>query len=444
MEVLVKETTITPLGLLFLAIMCIVTLAGPRRYVILGLLMAVCCITIGQKIIVANLTFTVYRVVILVCWVRLAVRREFEPIGFNSIDGLLLIWVVVSVTIHLIARGTMASFINRMGFAYDTLGIYFFFRFAIRDMDDIIRMGKMLAFLVIPVATFMIVEKLTQRNLFSAFGGVPEMTGVREGTLRCQGPFRHPILSGTFGATLFPLFLGLWKIDRKVASIGLFAALIVVGTSGSGGPLSTLIMGIFGFSLWAVRPNLKLIRWVFFFLFTYMAVFMKAPVWYLTAKISNFTGGTGWHRSYLMEQAARYVNEWWLCGTDYTAHWMPYQLPMNPKMVDITNQYLATGVDAGFASMILFMLIIAVAFTRVGRTINLMDDDYPLEKQLVVWTLGVALLCHATAFFGVAYFDQLEAIFYLSVASISSIFASISGLRPASTASEQLEAAPSS
>ena len=43
----------------------------------------------------------------------------------------------------------------------------------------------------------------------AAMGGVPEITVVREGRLRCQGAFAHPILAGCFWAEQLPLIAAL-------------------------------------------------------------------------------------------------------------------------------------------------------------------------------------------------------------------------------------------
>ena len=43
--------------------------------------------------------------------------------------------------------------------------------------------------LLVPVALAMLQEAHTARNLFAEFGGVPDVSAVRDGQLRAQGPF---------------------------------------------------------------------------------------------------------------------------------------------------------------------------------------------------------------------------------------------------------------
>ena len=45
---------------------------------------------------------------------------------------------------------------------------------------------------------------------------------------------------------------------------------------------------------------------------------------------------------------------------------MPYVLPDNPEMVDITNQYVWEGLIGGLLTMILFIVLIARCFQGVG------------------------------------------------------------------------------
>jgi hypothetical protein len=71
----------------------------------------------------------------------------------------------------------------------------------------------------------MLTEMATGRNAFASFGGVHEIAQMRNGLLRCQGPFAHPILAGTFGATQLPLFIALWFQEGRSKLLPLAAML---------------------------------------------------------------------------------------------------------------------------------------------------------------------------------------------------------------------------
>ena len=234
-----------------------------------------------------------------------------------------------------------------LGFLYNALGLYFLFRCLIRNLDEAIHAIKMLAFIILPLAMLLLYEKTTGHNLFSVFGGVPEFTVVRDGRLRCQGPFRHPILAGTLGATLMPCFVGLVvpQGGTLFALIGLASATIITITSASSGPVVAYASGMIALALWPMRDKMRIIRWGVLILLICAHLIMKAPVWYLIARISELIGGTGDHRSEIIDQAIKHIDEWWLVGSHYTAHWMPYVMPDNPEMVDITNQYVMGRID---------------------------------------------------------------------------------------------------
>src|SRR5439155_11362332 len=127
--------------------------------------------------------------------------------------------------------------------------------FLVLDWNDILRASKAAAFLIIPLAGSMIVERLTGTNAFAVFGGVPPITFVRDGVLRCQGPFAHPILAGTFGAAWMPLFVGLWwqRIDRFLAALAIVSTAIITLTAGSSGPVGAYLAGITGLVMWRFR-----------------------------------------------------------------------------------------------------------------------------------------------------------------------------------------------
>ena len=359
-------STITPLGLVFTLVMGILMYVLPRRYAPIPMIMAGCYITLGQMVYVAGLHFPVMRIMILVGWLRIITRREFKELKFNKIDKALFAWAFASIIMNIIQWQTYDAFINRLGFLYNALGLYFLFRCLIRNPEEVIHAIKMLAFIILPFAVLMLYEKMSGHNLFSVFGGVPEFTVIRDGSLRCQGPFRHPILAGTLGATLMPCFVGLWSVKgaRLFSMIGLISATIITITAASSGPVVAYASGLLALALWPMKEQYANHQ-VGTVVCAYLShLIMKAPVWYLIARLSDLIGGTGWHRAEIIDQAIRHIDEWWLVGSHYTAHWMPYVMPDNPDMADITNQYIMEGLIGGFLTMILFIVIDCQMFSR--------------------------------------------------------------------------------
>ncbi len=85
-----------------------------------------------------------------------------------------------------------------------TPGGYLFLRYLIRDEEDIIRVVKVFAALTFIFALTMTNEKFLNQNIFGYVGSVPILPTVREGSVRAQAAFAHPILAGAFGVALIP------------------------------------------------------------------------------------------------------------------------------------------------------------------------------------------------------------------------------------------------
>jgi hypothetical protein len=408
-----------PIAIVLTVILSILMLTLPRRYAALPLVLAACLLTIEQKIIVLGFNFTVVRIVMLAGWVRVLLRSETAVNGPHRIDAALVLWVISMVVVYTVLWHSPAAFVNRLGHAYDALGLYFLFRCLFREIADIMPVVTMVAVMAGVLGGVMLYEYVTGTNVFAAFGGVQAEAWVRGSHVRAQGPFRQPILAGSFAATALPVFVALWfggGWRRAWATIGITGAALIVFSTSSSGPLLASIFGTGAVAFWFMRNHLRAIRWSIVGILVALAVAMKAPVWYLFAKIGAVVGGGGWHRSYLIEQAFSHLNEWWLIGTTYTAHWMPYAL--DERSADITNQYLVEGVNGGLVTMVLFIILVIRGFQGVGTALRGMQD-LALHERLIVWSMGAALLGHAVSFLSVSYFDQIIVFWYMLLAMIA-------------------------
>jgi hypothetical protein len=415
----------TAFGFFFAATLCALLVMVPRRNAPIPFILAVCYITIAQQFIIGGLHFTVVRVLILFAWLRLLMRGELQERGLvlNAIDRAIILWAASDVLFYCLRLQTTAALVNRLGFAFNVLGSYFFFRVMIKNFEEIDKVLKAITLIIAPLAIFMILESLTGRNVFFVFGGVPEFTWVREGRMRCQGPFRHPIMAGTFGATLVPMFVSLWVKGgelKRYGIIGVLSATVITITSASSGPAMAYFFCLAGLAMWRWRAHMRQLRWAVITIVFILNLVMKAPVWFLIARLSNVLGGTGWHRAELISSAIRHIDEWWLCGTSHTAHWMPYVLPSDPEMTDITSYYILQGVEGGLLTMFLFIVVIVLCFKGIGEVCKVYGDQ-PFLTRFAVWALGAALFGHVMSFLSVAYFDQITVIWYLLLAMISTL-----------------------
>ncbi|MBD3244251.1 MAG: hypothetical protein GF331_26905 [Chitinivibrionales bacterium] len=415
-------------GVTALLALCVMVL--PRPYMAVPILASACYIPLAQTIMVGPLDFGAVRILISVGWLRLLLRKEVDGFEVNRLDVAILLYALSATLTHTILVGTVGALVNRLGLVYNALGLYFLFRLSVRTHDEIAFTIRSLIPLIVPLAAGMLVEYATGRNLFSVFGGVGDVSAIRYGRVRCQGPFAHPILAGTVGASVLPLIVSqLWHSTqaRRAAWIGVAACACIVITSGSSGALLTLLGAAVGLSFWWFRPYLRAARWGLVLGVIALAVVMKAPVWFVIARISSLTGGTGWHRSYLIDRAVHYFDEWWALGTTYTAHWMPNALPSNPDMADITNNYIYEGVNGGLLSMLLFIFILVRGFQAVGIGMR-NAAQCPFAHHVLIWSLGASLLAHAMAMMSVAYFDQIVVFWYLLLAMVANACLSRLGL----------------
>lgn len=422
-----QVSNINQIGAAFTLIMAVLFLVLPRKYAVMPLLMTVLYLPLGQVLIIASLNFTMFRIMILVGFIRIVMKKEYDFVKLNIIDYLLILYVASCFITQIILWQTSAEFVNRLGFAYNAIGIYFLFRCLIRNNDDYSILLKIMALIIVPVAIAGLIEMKTGRNLLSIFGGVPEFSAIRNGRIRCQMSFNHPILSGTFGATSMPLFIALFFKENGrdknliIGIIGFTCATIIMVVSSSSGPLIAYLFGIIGLMIWPFRSYMRAIRWGIFFVLISLHVVMNAPVWYLMARLAAITGGTGWHRSQLVDQWLRHFNEWWLLGTKKTSHWMGGMHLLNrPDDADITNHFVGVAVNGGLISLILFILIIIYCYKRLGVSLQL-EKNASINIKMLLWTLGVSLFAHIMSFMSVAYFDQIIVFWYMLIAVISSL-----------------------
>ena len=412
------------IGFIFTLTMGVLMLVLPRRFAVLPIIMTACLVTLGQVINIASLNFTMFRIIIFFGCVRVIIRKEAFSIRLHLIDKILIAYVLTSATAYILLRsGSSEAFINQFGFIYNSLFLYIIFRSLIHDMNDINTIFKMLALVLVPLAAAMLIEKATGRNLFSIFGGVPEFTVVREGKLRCQGAFGHPILAGTFGTTSLPFMLALWSLGggkKLIAGLGIISATIITITTSSSGPVVSYIFVIIGMAMWRIRDHMRAVRWCILLCLISLHIVMKAPVWSLIGKLSEVIGGGGWHRVMLIDAAISHFNEWWLLGTDYTRHWMPTGVSWSEKQTDITNQFIAVGIDGGLISLILFVAVIIFCFKNIGMKLKEIGSS-ELPIKFTIWCMGVSLVGHLASFTSVHYFDQIIVFWYLLLALITTV-----------------------
>lgn len=411
------ETFITPLAIGILLVTAVLILVLPRRYAIVPLLFAALLLPQKQDIIAFGFHFSAFRILLLTGWIRCLIRQEFLTSRLNSLDKAVLLWAASNAVTFSLLWGQLSAVSNRFGFLYTTLGGYFLFRIWIRNQADVVRVIKTLAVVVIIVAPFMMVEHLTRQNGFALLGA-PQLSGLREGSVRAEGPFEHPIIAGTFGAMLLPLFVGLWqqgKRNRLIVGLAIIGSSVMMVASASSTPLMTYAAGVVGLWLWQARKRMWLLRWGTVMTLITLQLVMKAPVWFLIAHVGGATGGSGFHRAALIDNFVRHFGEWWLIGTRNNADWGYY-------MWDVDNAYVAAGVEGGLITFITFIAVLTCAFKKIGAARKLAERSR--KEAHLIWAIGSSVFANAVAFFGIFYFDQSILAWYtlLAMASVTTAF----------------------
>lgn len=412
------DTFITPLSLAGLLLAIFLVLWLPRRYVLVPVLAAGILLPFGITIVAAGLHFQALRLLLAAAWLRFAARRDIKFPRMNVIDKVFLLWAVSNAITFCILWGTLGAVTNRLGFLWTTLGSYFLVRLLIRDKADVILCIKVLAGLVILLAPTMEIEHITRRNLFSILGAA-EFSDVRGGAIRARGPFAHAIIAGTTAAMLMPIFVGLWwqgKRNRVMAGLGIVGGITMAVASASSTPIMTCGAGVLALMLWPMRQRLRIFRWTAVLGIVALSFIMKAPVWFLVARVGGSMGGSGYHRAMLIDNFIHHFGEWWLVGTQNNAAW-------GFDMWDVDNAYVAAGIGGGLITFVLFLALLVYAFKRVGKSRWLLRKSRPDER--LVWAIGASLFANAVGFFGIVYFDQSILAWYCVLAMVSATAAFI-------------------
>jgi hypothetical protein len=427
-------TSVHAIALIVVIIASILIALLPRQYVFMPLLFATALVPMTEQVLIAGVHLTMSRLLILLALIRRSTLDKPKDtdgiVRWTRIDKVFCVYCLCSVVTYVILwDGESGAIVYRLGFLYNACGMYFAVRALLRTGEDVHRASGIIACLFILIAAGMINQRISGSNLFSILGGVPESSDVRNGKIRAQGPFVHPLTAGAIGAAILPLAVGLWWADKKfakhkwLAMAGTVSAAAVGITSNSSTALLTLAASVLGLCLWPLRRYLFAIRWAVVLILLVLHMVMKAPVWALIARIDLTGSSSGFHRYTLVDQFIRRFPEWWLVGTQTTANW-------GWDMWDTINSYVNAGTGGGLITFLLFIALLSVSFQELGRTRTAQP-----ERARQCWVLGAMLFAQAVAFFGIEYFDQTQFVWYSSLAMISSAVA----YRPIAKRDSQLE-----
>lgn len=406
----VNQNTVHPVGLLALAVACALILLGPIRTIPLILIGLAVYIPSAQRIVLAGADFAFLRLGIMVALLRLIASNRALDFRFGWIDGVVAAGTLAKVALMPVVTGQIGILVQQVGSAFDTLGMYLVARACIRSLEDVRALATRSLVLCLPAAAIFAVEKASGRNMLSVFGGVPLITDVREGKLRCQGAFAHAILAGCFFVALLPLWLASWRAGGRgkwLAIGGLALAAVIVQASASSTPVAALVFVLGAFAAYPMWMHLRSV-WMAALVIAFALHFvMKHGIWHLLARVDLVGGSTGFHRFHLIDQAIRRVDEWWLVGTLSTRHW-------GWGLQDVTNQYILEGVRGGIWAMLALVVSIVLALRACGFWLRRLPAGS--REHLLVYAIGVCVFAQAAIFLAVSYFGQSTMIWSVTMA----------------------------
>jgi hypothetical protein len=411
----VAETAISPIAAAILLLSVAGILFLPRKHAIALVLMGALLIPPGNILVLAGVHLLPVRVISLFGIVRL-LRSKLEagPVvfvgGINSIDRAVLGWALAHVAAFTLLWHTSGALVNQCGFLLGSLGIYFLLRYLVREERDVRNVIRVLAIVAAVNAAEMVYEQFSGHNLFSLLGGAT-ISVIREGHVRAQGAFAHPLLAGAFGGVTLPLFAWLWKSERKklLPIIGCVSSAVMALCTWSSTPLFVLLGGIGAICLWPIRYRMRELRWGIVLTLLALQLLMKAPVWFLIQRV-ELSGTSGYHRAILVDNFIRHFGDWWLIGTKSMSTW-------DYETWDTSNEFVSQGETGGLLTFIFFLAIICRGFRKLGRARMRTQGDS--RREWCFWLLGVAMFANILAYFGVSYWDQTQAGWFAFLTIIS-------------------------
>lgn len=401
------------LALLFVCIGLVIFL--PRKYAVLPFVVLLCFVSARQCISVFGVNLFFVRILALCGLARSLMRGEFARVNFKAIDLCVLGYAVAYFLAGALNFGFAASVLKmRIGGVVEIFGFYMLLRAMIRSKEDVDALAHGLSLLVIPVMFFFLIELSTGYNVFSIFGGVAEYAMVREGKVRCQGAFGHPILAGTFWSALLPILVynainrG-WK--RPLSLFSCLACCVIVVTTASSTSLMGLVAAFGGLMSYPFRRYTRVALYSTLVALVILHFSMDAPVWHLIARLDVTGGNSAYHRFVLIDGFITHFNEWWLLGTRIgTEHWGHFSF-------DISNQYVSVGVQGGLISLLFFLASILLAFRAAGKVVK--------EYSVLGWAIGTSLAVYCVCFLGISIWGQLLFSWALTVAIAASLSESV-------------------
>ncbi len=400
------QTVVHPVGLIVLLLCLLGMVFKGKQWVVPLLLVFIFVIPSAQRIVIAGIDFSFLRIIILSALFKGHLIGLTQRFLFQKSDKIVLLWAIWAIIAYGVLLASFSAVVTRTGFMIDAVGAYFVGRLYLKSWQDLKRSILFVGYASLPVLAFFLVERATGENLFYVFGGIDQYNLVREGRIRCQGPFSHPIMAGLFWTSVLPWLALMW-IRRDASRMQLIAMVVavvlIIFNTASSTPVMAILLTAAGLALFRYRGILPGLRWLAIIGLVFAQIILEKGAAHLIARINIFAGSTGWHRYHLINQAINHSGEWFWVGTLSTDHW-------GDGLGDVTNQYILEAVRGGLLGMVLFIMFLVASFKLIARAIKLCSNE---DDRWVPWMGGVVFFVHSFTFLSVSYFGQMVASFFL-------------------------------
>ena len=424
----VERTFLNPIVLAAIVIAGVLICVSGRKNALAAFLTAGVLIPEDQILYLGALHFPMLRILAFcvlgrICWTKLSGKARVFEGGISGIDKAMMVMGLFIFIDGLLLWRVWGELVFQLGNLTTVLGVYFSLRFLIQDFEDVKHGIRVLAGVTGVIALIMAYEHLTGVNLvYSTLGGarasVLGMSISRDDHLRAAGVFGHPILAGTFGGIMLPVFVGLGladRRDRKYAALGVAACTLMSFAASSSTALFGFFGGIIGLCFWPLRRRMRIIRWGIVGTLVALHLYMRSPVWHLISDIDLTGNSSSYHRYQLINQCIVHFWDWVFVGTKSYASW-------GWDMWDLCNQYVAIADQSGLIPLLSFVTVIVVAFKYLGRARRAAEDK---QQRMFLWALSASVFANVVAFFGVSYFDQTIVAWYALLAMIHATMVSV-------------------
>jgi hypothetical protein len=373
---------------------------------------------------------SVGRIVAIVLLCRcLADNKILGNFKWSRLDTWVFVYLIlICVGIPLVSyeQPILSILENRSGFVVSTFFAYLVARFCIADHKDMIIAAKWLSVALVPLAVIGVSEALTGQRLFVPFKQYmtwqDPARGVyqtRFGFNRAEGPSGQPIMFGTTFLMFLPLVYCLRHEHNYWRPLAyLLSAIVIVGaiSSMSSGPWALLILTIICLALEYRKHWIKPLL-IFSALFCVLAeIGSNRPLYYVIASYANVLGGSAWYRAKLIDIAIERFHEWWLVG--YGGRDPGWAESLWGTFSDITNHYIATGVQYGMLGVIVLCGMLACAIRTLVKAYKITKD--PMLSSWI-WGLGTIIVVVMVAFTSCAYFNQTLSFICAILGIVSSL-----------------------